>query len=138
MDDGRSIDLFFERSEQAVAELENRYGTAARRLAGNILGDGRDAEECVNDGYMALWNAIPPKVPVSLGGYFCRTVRNLAARRYRANIAAKRNTHYDAALDELAECVAAPEGVEDAMNARELTAAIDRPVPFHAPVLVRG
>ena len=125
MDDGKIIDLFFERSERAVDELARRYGGAARRLAGNILGDGRDAEECVNDGYMALWNTIPPQRPMSLGGYFCRTVRNLAAKRYRANAAAKRNTHYDAALDELSECVPAPGGVEDAMNARELTASID-------------
>ena len=108
MDDNDIIALFFERSEQAVAELERQYGPAARRLAANILGDGRDAEECVNDGFMALWDAIPPQRPMSLGGYFCRTVRNLAAKRYRANAARKRNARYDAALDELAECVAAP------------------------------
>ena len=124
--DSDIIALFFERSERAVDELARKYGPAAKRLAANILGDGRDAEECVNDGYMALWNAIPPERPASLGGYFCRTVRNLAAKRYRANAAAKRSSHYDAALDELSECVAAPGGVEDALNAMELTAAIDR------------
>ena len=126
LDDSEIIALFFERSEQAVAELERGYGRAARRLAANILGDGRDAEECVSDAYMALWNAIPPARPASLGGYFCRTVRNIAAKRYRANGAARRDSHYDAALDELAECVAAPGGVEDALAAKELTAAIDR------------
>ena len=126
LDDSEIIALFFERSERAVDELGREYGRTARRLAANILGDGRDAEECVNDAYMALWNAIPPAQPVSRGGYFCRTVRNIAAKRYRANAAQKRDSHYDAALDELAEVVAAPAGVEDALNARELTAAIDR------------
>ena len=126
LDDSDIIALFFERSERAVAELERKYGRPAKRLAANILGDGRDAEECVSDGYMALWNAIPPERPASLGGYFCRTVRNLAAKRYRASAAQKRSSRYDAALDELAELVAAPGGVEDAINAGELTAAIDR------------
>ena len=126
LDDSDIIALFFERSERAVDELARKYGGPARRLAANILGDGRDAEECVSDGYMALWNAIPPERPASLGGYFSRTVRNIAAKRYRANAAQKRSSHYDAALDELAECIAAPGGVEDELNAKELTAAIDR------------
>ena len=126
MDDSNIIALFFERSERAVDELARKYGPAAKRLAGNILGDGRDAEECVSDGYMALWNTIPPERPASLGGYFCRTVRNLAAKRYRVGAAQKRNAHYDAALDELAECIAAPGDVEDELNAKELAAAIDR------------
>ncbi len=126
LDDRDIIGLFFERSERAVTELEKKYGPAAKRLAANILGDGRDGEECVNDAYLAVWNAIPPQRPASLGGYFCRVVRNLAAKRYRANAAQKRNSHYDTALDELAECLAAPGGVEAALDARELAAAIDR------------
>ena len=63
MDDSEIIALFFERSERAIDELTRKYGPAARRLAGNILGDGRDAEECLNDGCFALWNAIPPARP---------------------------------------------------------------------------
>ncbi len=126
MDDSKIIALFFERSEQAIGELDRKYGSAARRLAGNILGDGRDAEECVNDAYLAVWSTIPPALPTSLGGYFCRIARNIAARRYRTNAAQKRNSHYDAALDELAGSLAAPGGPEAALDAKELSAAIDR------------
>lgn len=126
MEDGGIIALFFERSEQAIGELDRKYGRAAKRLAMNILADGRDAEECVNDACLAVWSTIPPRLPSSLGGYFCRIVRNIAAKRYRANAAQKRNSHYDAALDELAECLAAPGGPESALDAKELTAAIDR------------
>ncbi len=126
MDDSDIIALFFERSEQAVAEMERKYGPAVRRLAANMLGDGRDAEECVSDACFALWNAIPPARPASLGGYFCRTVRNIAAKRCRADTAQKRNARYDAALDELAQCLAAPGSVEDVVSVKELTAAIDR------------
>lgn len=54
MEDSRIIDLFFERSEQAVHELELKYGRAVRKLSLNILGDVRDAEECAADTYMAV------------------------------------------------------------------------------------
>ena len=126
MEDSGIVALFFERSEQAIGELDRKYGAQARRLAVNILGDRGDAEECVNDAYLAVWSTIPPKLPASLGGYFCRIARNIAAKRYRANAAQKRNSHYDAALDELAETLAAPGGPESALDAKELTAAIDR------------
>lgn len=109
-----------------IGELDRKYGRLARRLAMNILGDRSDAEECVNDAYLAVWSTIPPQLPTSLGGYFCRIARNIAAKRYRANAAQKRNSFYDAALDELAECLAAPGGPESTLDAKELTAAIDR------------
>ncbi len=125
MEDSQIIALFFERSEQAIEALEHKYGAPARRLAANILGDGRDAEECMNDAYFALWNTIPPNLPVSLCGYLCRVVRNAAAKRYRANSAQKRNAHFDAALEELAACIPGPEDVESALEAKELAAAIN-------------
>lgn len=125
MDDAAIIRLFFERSEEAVRQLEARYGAACRKLAQNILGPAGDAEECVNDAYLAAWNAIPPQRPQRLGAWLMRVVRNLAVSRYRANTAAKRNSLYDAALDELANTLAAPDGPEDALAARELAGYID-------------
>ncbi|MEI3102524.1 MAG: hypothetical protein V8T45_12740 [Oscillospiraceae bacterium] len=49
MEDSRIIDLFFERSEQAVSELGRKYGKAVKALSLNILGDVRDEEECAAD-----------------------------------------------------------------------------------------
>lgn len=126
MEDSRIVALFFECSEQAIGELDRKYGAQARRLAMNILADRSDAEECVNDAFFAAWSSIPPQLPSSLGGYFCRIARNIAAKRYRANTAQKRNSFYDAALDELAGSLTAPGGPESALDAKELTAAIDR------------
>ena len=42
MEDGRIISLFFERSEQAVEELDRKYGPAVRKTAANILNDRLD------------------------------------------------------------------------------------------------
>ncbi len=126
MDDGEIIGLFCERSEEAIRELDRRYGAASRRMAQSILGTAADAEECVSDAYLAVWNAIPPQRPERLGAWLLRVVRNLSVSRYRANTAVKRNSFYDAALDELAETLAASEGPEDALAARELAGYIDR------------
>ena len=101
MDDDRIIELFFARSEQAVTELSRKYGTVCRRTAENILNDRRDAEECLNDAYLAVWNTVPPQRPDPLLSYVCRIVRNQALKRYHANAARKRNSVYDAALEEI-------------------------------------
>ena len=112
MTDEEIIRLFFERSEQAIAELAKAHGSAAARVARNILGSERDAEECLNDTYLAVWNAIPPQKPDPLRTFVCKIARNLAAAKYHANTAKKRNSRYDAALDELEGCLAAGGSVQ--------------------------
>lgn len=125
MEDEAIIGLFYERSEQAVEELDRKYGPAVRQVAANILGDSRDAEECADDAYLGVWDTVPSQWPEHLGAYVCRIARNIAVKRYRAGAAKKRNTHYDAALDELAGSLAGPEDAQSALEARELAAAID-------------
>ena len=100
MDDSKIIELFYERSEQAIIELSKKYGTVCTKVAKNILNDVRDTEECVNDAYLGAWNTIPPQRPNPLLSYVCRIVRNLAIKKYHANTAVKRNSIYDVALDE--------------------------------------
>lgn len=126
MDDRQIIDLFFERSEQAVAQLSQKYGSMCCSVAQHILNNRLDAEECVNDAYLAVWNTIPPQRPDPLPTYLCRIVRNLSIKRYHANTAVKRNSFYDAALEELEACIPSPETVERTYDARELAAAINR------------
>ena len=126
MTDAQIIDLFFERSEQAIEELAKKHGGAVSRVAYNILGNSRDTEECVNDTWLGTWNAIPPERPAPLRSFVCRIARNLATKRYHANTAEKRNSQYDLALDELAACIPDRNNVEDAIGAKELAAAIDR------------
>lgn len=126
MDDQRIIELFFSRSEEAIGALSQRCGGACQRLAANILGNPRDAEECVNDAYLAVWNTVPPQRPKPLSSYVLRITRNLALGRYHKNTARKRNSHYDAALEELSEILPAADTAETALEASELTAALNR------------
>ena len=119
--DQQIIDLFFERSEQAIGELIRKYGTAMKSVAANILKDAQDAEEAVNDTYLAVWNRIPPEHPKYLGAYVCRIARNISLKRHEANTAQKRNSYYDVALEELEATIPALATVESAYDARELT-----------------
>lgn len=126
LDDSRIIDLFYARSEQAITELSRKYGSVCRKVAGNILNDPYDAEECVNDAYWGAWKTIPPQNPDPLLTYVCRIVRNLAIAKYHSNTAQRRNSYYDVALGELEECIASSESVEDRLSAKELSAALNR------------
>ena len=101
MEDCKIIDLFFDRSEEAITELAKKYGGVCYRIARNILNNSSDAEECVNDAYLGAWNSIPPREPNPLAAYLCRIVRNLSVKKYHANTAVKRNSFYDVALEEL-------------------------------------
>ena len=102
MEDERIIALLFQRSEEALRCLADKYGRVCHSMSYRILGDRRDAEECVNDAYLGVWNSVPPQRPDPLAAYLCRIVRNLSIKRYHANRAAKRHSGYDLALEELA------------------------------------
>lgn len=126
MDDSKIIELFYERSEQAIIELSKKYGTVCTKIAFNILNNTQDTEECVNDAYLGTWNTIPPQNPNPLLSYVCRIVQNLAIKKYHTNTAAKRNSIYDVALDELENCFPSSASVEDEFNAIETARIIDK------------
>ena len=120
MEDEKIIDLFFARSEQGIQELDNQYGAICRSLSYNIVNNRQDAEECVNDAYLAVWNTVPPARPSPLLAYLCRIVRNLSLKVYWKKSAAKRSSVYTIAMEEIEACVADRKTVEDEIEAREL------------------
>ncbi len=125
IDDEKIVDLFFMRSEQAIWELDNKYGKFCRRLSYNIVNNRQDAEECVNDAYLGAWNAIPPEKPDPLLTYLCRIVRNVSLKMYHRKEAAKRSSTYTIAMEEIEACIAAPNMVETEFEARELARIIE-------------
>ncbi len=125
MTDERIIELFFARSERGIEELDTKYGATCHRIAQNILGNKEDAEECVNDAYLGVWNSIPPKKPSLLSAFLFKILRNLSITRYHANTAQKRNSFYDIALDELEETISTEESIEKECSQKEMTNAIE-------------
>lgn len=126
MEDNKIIKLFFDRSEDAVKEAERKYRALFLHIAKNILGSTADADECVNDALLGLWHSIPPEKPDCLRAYACKIVRNLAVKKYHYNTAQKRNSFYDCALDELAECIPSAETTESEYAAKELGEMLNR------------
>ena len=126
MEDGRIIQLYYERKEQAIAESDRKYGKLCRRIAGNILGVREDAEECVNDTWYTAWTCVPPQRPRSLGAFLGRITRNLAISRWRNHHAAKRYNGMEVLLSELDECIPDASDVEQAVDRKELAGYLNR------------
>ncbi len=101
MEDSKIIDLYFERSEDAIKETDIKYGKYCRTIAYNILYSDEDSEECVNDTYMKAWESIPPQIPRVFSAFLGRITRNLALNRYAFQRAEKRNNTARVPLDEL-------------------------------------
>ena len=127
MDDLQIIKLFWERSQDALEEVQKKYGQYCFSIANNVLSDASDSEECVNDCLLKAWNSIPPARPDSLRAFLGKIVRNLALDRLDRRNAEKRGGgEIPLVLDELSECVAAPGRPEDALEASETAQAINR------------
>lgn len=84
------IALLFARREDGLHHVAKRYGGECHRIARNVLKSEQDAEECVNDTYVKVWDSIPPIRPKSLRAFVLTVTRNLAIDRLRANRSGRR------------------------------------------------
>ena len=126
MDDAKIVQLYWDRDEQAIPATAEKYENYCTTIARNILENCEDAEECVNDAYLGTWNAIPPQKPNPLLAFVCKIVRNVSIMRHRTNTAMKRNSSFDVAISEIEQCIASPETVEEALEAKSLARIIER------------
>ena len=125
LEDSKIVELFFERSEQALTELSDKYEKLCKKISINILGSEEDALECINDSYLGMWNTIPPQKPDNLKFYLLRIVRNNAVKRFHSNTAKKRNSFYDVALQELEGCLPSEDTIEKELLSDEITSLIN-------------
>ncbi len=114
IDDHNVIELYFARDERAIGETQTKYGKLCQNIARNILGNAQDAEECVNDAYVGVWNAIPPARPDDLCAFVCRVVRNVSLKRLRAVTRQKCSRELTVSLSELEEILP-----DEAVSGRE-------------------
>ena len=126
MEDGQIIELYNRRDEQALVLTREKYGQYLSSIAVNLLGDPQDAEECVSDALLAVWDRIPPEKPASLKLFAGRIVRNLSVSRYRREHAKKRFSELTVLLSELDECVPGAESPEKAAENTLLSEIISR------------
>ena len=103
MDDREIVELYFSRNERAIKETDMKYGKLCRSIAYNILKNDEDAEECVDDTYIGVWNAIPPEKPNHFMAFVCKIARNIALKRLESETRQKRSQATVISISELAE-----------------------------------
>lgn len=127
MNDEKIIDLFFCRDEQAIGACIDTYGAYCHTVASGILSDPADVEEALADTWLAAWDAIPPQRPNHLRLFLGRITRNRAIDICRKNSAERRGgNHVEVALEELSQCASPSGSPEQAVDAKQLAAAINR------------
>ena len=123
MEDGDIIELYWQRSEDAIAETKRRYHPYCTTIVYHILGSFEDTEEVVADTYLKIWNSIPPARPRYFKAFLGRIAHNLAIDRYRAG-GMKKYSSLSEVLDEL-EIAALEDPAEEAQR-RALAEAVSR------------
>lgn len=124
MEDEKIIELYFQRSEDAIRQTEDAYGHKLLSLSDRIVRNMQDAEESVNDTYLRAWETIPPQRPRYFFAYLARLCRNLSLNRLEWNRAAKRHPEMVVLTEEMEQCI--PDSrQENRTQAAELGALLD-------------
>lgn len=127
MDDKQIVDLYWKRSESAISETAQKYGSYCHSVAYNVLSNNEDAEESVNDTYLVTWNNLPPCRPAILVSFLGKITRRLSIDRWRARSAHKRGGgQVVLALDELEECVSDRHSIEETYLRKETVQALNK------------
>lgn len=126
LEDREIVELFWTRSERAIAESNAKYGSYCFAVADNILESKEDSMECVNDTWLRSWNVIPPKRPDKLKLFFAKITRNLSIDKIRRRTAQKRGMgNFETALNELEECISGDSFIDDALDKKLLSECIE-------------
>ena len=125
MNDDKIIELFLSKDEQAISEIRKKYGNYLFAIAKNILGCDEDAEECVSDAYLSLWNVIPRQNPGNLKAFIGKITRNIALSKLDYNAAAKRDSKMNVLLSEIEDVIPSGDEIDDGIARRELTSILN-------------
>ena len=126
MEDNAIINLYWKRSQDAIHQTDIKYGKYCYSIAFNILECHEDAEESVDDTYMATWNKIPPNRPNSLCAFVGKIARNISISKWRMNKAQKRGgREMTLKLQELEACIPSRQNIEESYEAKEVVSAIN-------------
>ena len=113
MEDQNIIDLLEARSEDGLSALAEKYRPYCLEILLRILASPEDAEECLNDTWMRIWQSIPPASPGNLKLYVGKCARNLALDRLRRQKAVKRGGELVRVEEELESLVSPQAGPEE-------------------------
>lgn len=126
MEDLQIVELYWNRDENAIKETQNKYGNYCYSIAYSILHNNEDAQESVNDAFLATWEAIPPHHPLMLSTFIGKITRRISLNRWRNASAEKRGGgQVTLSFDELEECIPDGRDFRDELDAKLLAESID-------------
>ena len=124
MEDYKIVDLYWQRSEDAISETRIKYEKMLSGISFSLVRSVEDAEECVNDTYIQAWNRMPNDRPIYLGAYLSKIIRAISISRFRSKHRQKRGG-FEEICDELDECIPSPSNTENEVEGRELSRIVD-------------
>ncbi len=110
LDDQTIVGLFWDRSEQAIVAATAKYSRYCTAIARQILRNAEDADECVNDTWLAAWDAMPPHKPTKLSAFLGKITRRIAIDRLRKYTAKKRDRNLEVIFEELEPVLSSTSG----------------------------
>ena len=124
MEDYQIVDLYWSRSECAIAQTQQKYGRMLTGISVKLVPTVQDAEECVSDTYLAAWNSMPDERPVYLGAFLSKIVRRISINKYRESHASKRGGAGEL-IDELTDCIPSDCNLETEYDNKRLAEALN-------------
>ena len=119
--DEKIIDMYWERNPNAIQETDEKYGALLRNVAYNILSDSLDCEECQNDTYFDVWNAIPSARPTAFSAFIVQIMRRTAIDRYRKKSSKRRvPSQLTLSIEDLENSICNSLSIEEAYEAKEI------------------
>lgn len=126
MKDEEIVELYWQRSEDAIKETSTKYQAYLSKIAYNILSDYEDSKECVNDTYLAAWNSMPEHRPSVLSTYLGKIARQISIDVFRKKNSLKRYaSEYALSLSELEDSFSDRVTPEQTLDAKILDEAIN-------------
>ena len=127
MEDHAIIELYWERAEDAISKTAAKYGGYCYTIAYNILSNNEDAEESVNDTWLAAWNTMPPRRPKLLAAFLGKMTRYISLDRWKNRTARKRGGgEVPLVLEELEECISGEDSVEKEYLQKEFAKSLNQ------------
>ena len=121
MEDKEIVDLYWQRSDLAISETNQKYGRYCHSIAYHICGVTEDAEECVNDTWLRAWNLMPDQRPTRLSAFLGRITRSISLDCIKSKNRLKRGGGEAVlALDELEDCIPGGINPERILEEKEL------------------
>ncbi len=123
MEDSKIVDLYWARDERAIEHSSKKYGRMLSSLSFSLLSSFEDAEECVNDTYVAAWGAMPDARPDYLGAFLSKLTRRISVDRLRKRTSEKRGG--DQVVSELSDCIPSGEDIMEEYDSKRIREELD-------------